>query len=202
MTNLSDTTTKFNGRTINGCTLTTKVDEKYGYVDVLVEREQGEQPLRCESFRYFVEGSTPLDKFEVEVVEYASFVQPATAIAKYIECSEQAVAAESLKSRRTNKCEVARLRHQLKNETYWSDGALCWQSSKRPVPVDCFRDALVEAPEGQQEGCDREAAKSIASYRAQRAKTGYSPEEIFEMQAAFGPGAEVVDIFTNAKIKL
>ena len=35
-----------------------------------------------------------------------------------------------------------------------------------------------------------------------RVKNGYSDEELFEMQASFGPDEEVVDIFTGQTIDL
>ena len=44
-----------------------------------------------------------------------------------------------------------------------------------------------------------EAAESIAAYVEMRQKVGYSDEERFEMQAAFG-GEAVVDIFTGRSV--
>lgn len=45
-----------------------------------------------------------------------------------------------------------------------------------------------------------EADKFIAAYVANRQKYGYSDEEKFEMQAAFG-GEQVVDIFTGEVVQ-
>lgn len=42
----------------------------------------------------------------------------------------------------------------------------------------------------------------LKQYVANRAKYGYSDEELFEMQASFGPDEEVVDIFTGKTIDL
>lgn len=42
----------------------------------------------------------------------------------------------------------------------------------------------------------------IRAYKAARAVSGYSEEEIFEMRAAFGEGENVVDIFTGKTITL
>jgi hypothetical protein len=43
---------------------------------------------------------------------------------------------------------------------------------------------------------------AIKQYIDIRAKNGYSDEELFEMQASFGPDEEVVDIFTGQTINL
>jgi hypothetical protein len=42
----------------------------------------------------------------------------------------------------------------------------------------------------------------LKQYVANRAKYGYSDEELFEMQAAFGPDEVVVDVFTGKTINL
>ena len=42
----------------------------------------------------------------------------------------------------------------------------------------------------------------IERYREDRRNYEPSPEEIFEMMAAFGPGAEVTDILTGQTFKL
>lgn len=44
-----------------------------------------------------------------------------------------------------------------------------------------------------------EVEQSLAEYRASR-QNGYTPEELNEMRAAFGPGATVVNILTGATI--
>ena len=56
--------------------------------------------------------------------------------------------------------------------------------------------------EATAQASDAEAAKSIAAYRENRMKNGYSAEELHEMRAAFGPGAKVKDILTGKTIKL
>ena len=48
----------------------------------------------------------------------------------------------------------------------------------------------------------QEQQKWIDEYREARKNHEPSAEEIFEMTAAFGPGAEVVDIITGQKIVL
>jgi len=42
----------------------------------------------------------------------------------------------------------------------------------------------------------------LKQYIDARARNGYSDEELFEMQASFGPDEEVVDIFTGQTIDL
>jgi len=42
----------------------------------------------------------------------------------------------------------------------------------------------------------------LKKYIESRQKYGYSDEELFEMQASFGPDEEVVDIFTGETIDL
>ena len=46
----------------------------------------------------------------------------------------------------------------------------------------------------------KEDAESIAAYRAAQPATP-SSEEVFEARAAFGPGVEVVDVFTGRKFR-
>ena len=49
---------------------------------------------------------------------------------------------------------------------------------------------------------DQKDLDVIAQYIKSRELYGYSDEELFEMQAAFGPDEEVVDIFTGKTINL
>ena len=42
----------------------------------------------------------------------------------------------------------------------------------------------------------------LKQYVENRAKYGYSDEELIEMQASFGPDEEVVDVFTGKTIDL
>jgi len=44
--------------------------------------------------------------------------------------------------------------------------------------------------------------EAITRYIENRQKYGYSDEELFEMEASFGPDEEVVDIFTGQTIDL
>jgi hypothetical protein len=44
--------------------------------------------------------------------------------------------------------------------------------------------------------------EALTNYIESRNKYGYSDEELFEMEASFGPDEEVVDIFTGQTIDL
>lgn len=47
-----------------------------------------------------------------------------------------------------------------------------------------------------------EEAAFLASYRKAQEGRQESPEELYELRAAFGPGAEVVNVLTGKKTKL
>ena len=51
--------------------------------------------------------------------------------------------------------------------------------------------------EATQKARDAEVEKSISEYRERMKNHKPSAEEMFEMRAAFGPGAKVVDVFTG-----
>lgn len=86
--------------------------------------------------------------------------------------------------------------------TYVENDVIRWESSDNVPPKDIL-EAFVEAGLLTQEVMDNslavnkvEQAAFLEQYIANRQKYGYSDEEKFEMQAAFG-GEEVVDIFTG-----
>jgi len=96
--------------------------------------------------------------------------------------------------------EVARLQLKIKEHTYNINGVLIWKSNDRPVPVDVFKDAKVEAPAGQKEACDKNTAEFLAEYR--KNYKGPTAEEFAEMRAAFGPGTELVNVVTGNKYRV
>lgn len=49
---------------------------------------------------------------------------------------------------------------------------------------------------------DLEVQRAIAEYRKARENYVPSAEEMFEMQAAFGPGATVVDVITGQRFQV
>lgn len=83
-------------------------------------------------------------------------------------------------------------------------GAIRWIASGNYLPDD-FCEKLEYAGynfsrTATREAKDRQVDKSLKAYRSQRKE--YSAEEIYEMRAAFGAGATVVDIFTGKAIAL
>jgi hypothetical protein len=90
-------------------------------------------------------------------------------------------------------------------EAYSVDGGQTWRwkSNDRMVPVDACQTYGIPANMVAQSAARAiETSDIIREYRASRAKVGYSAEELHEMRAAFGPGAEVVNVITGQKVKL
>ena len=84
------------------------------------------------------------------------------------------------------------------------DGILRWKSSKRVPPQDCLEEMGLEADDLDR--CrvarDHEIDEFLTAYRKQMEDHEHSAEELFEMRAAFGPGAEVVNVITGKKTRL
>lgn len=98
--------------------------------------------------------------------------------------------------------EALRLREQFRTAAYEDGGVLRWKSNDRCVPMHCFEDAFCEPPALQQETVRAEDAAAIADYIARNKGRQRSPEELFEMRAAFGEGATVVDVLTGDRTQL
>ena len=84
------------------------------------------------------------------------------------------------------------------------NGAIRWIASGNYLPDD-FCEKLEYAGyafsrTATREAKDKQVEESLKAYRSQRKE--YSTEEIYEMRAAFGAGATVVDIFTGKAIAL
>ena len=88
---------------------------------------------------------------------------------------------------------------------FGADGVCRWKSNNRVLPKDCrqvlgrtpYRDLFDE--QACKEADEAETAEAIAAYRRNHRTT---EEERMEMQAAFGKGITVVDIFTGERIAL
>lgn len=91
-----------------------------------------------------------------------------------------------------------RLKRQIETETYSEGGALYWTKVKRPVPLDCFKDAGLPMPKGQEAAVEAHHAAVFARITPRQ----YTAEDMSEMRAAFGAGAQVVNVFTGQKINL
>ncbi len=93
-------------------------------------------------------------------------------------------------------------------ETSTVDGVIRWNSNDRVPPTELLElwayvgiiDRYVYFK--SLEVRDAEQSKSIQEYKEARAKQGYSQEQLFEMRAAFGAGATVVNAVTGEKITL
>jgi hypothetical protein len=97
--------------------------------------------------------------------------------------------------------EAERLRDWLATKTkVGPEGELRWLSNDRPVPLDTFKDALVDPPARQAKAAKADTDAFLADYRANQGPM--SAEERFEARAAFGPGATVVDVITGRRTKL
>ncbi len=84
------------------------------------------------------------------------------------------------------------------------DGILRWKSSHRVPPQDCLEEMGLSDEDLHH--CrlarDHEIDEFLTAYRKQMEDHEHSAEELFEMRAAFGPGAEVVNVITGKKTRL
>jgi hypothetical protein len=86
------------------------------------------------------------------------------------------------------------------------DGVVRWNSNGKVPPQDLlelwayvgFNFSLERSMEVR----DAEQSEFFKQYREERANQGYSQEQLFEMRAAFGAGATVVNAITGEKITL
>ena len=91
---------------------------------------------------------------------------------------------------------------------FGADGVVRWKSNNRVMPSDCrvvlsktaYRDLFDE--EASKAAEEAETAAFLQSYRKRQANRRISAEERYEMQAAFGKGATVVDVITGRTIRL
>lgn len=87
------------------------------------------------------------------------------------------------------------------------NGIMRWKRNNRVPPLECLEFAAfglkmpVNVPASVAQG-DRETQAAIQAYRNRQAGRSPSPEEHFEMEAAFGKGAALVDIISGRRIHL
>ena len=88
---------------------------------------------------------------------------------------------------------------------FGADGVCRWKSNNHILPADC-REKLAYTPyrdlfdeQACKDADEAETAEVIEAYRRNHRTT---EEERMEMQAAFGKGTTVVDIFTGERIAL
>lgn len=86
------------------------------------------------------------------------------------------------------------------------DGAVKWKRSGNYLPEDCVEKLSYThfkfSPEATRKKRDAQTEQSLNAYRESRKNHSYSAEELFEMRAAFGSGATIVDVITGQKITL
>ena len=109
------------------------------------------------------------------------------------------------------KLDVLNIIKQIKDQVYIKDYVAYWKSNSRIIPKEYAY--LMTYMEIEINGKFINLKKHLAMEKEESQKTlekiskeqmnhKYSDEEIFEMQAAFGEGATVVNILTGEKIKL
>jgi hypothetical protein len=87
----------------------------------------------------------------------------------------------------------------FKAEAYTDDGLVWrWVSNNSVCPLDAAQQYGIPVNEAAQiETRDRENRAFLEEYRQRMAKHVPSDEEMYEMRAAFGPGAKVVNVVTG-----
>lgn len=104
--------------------------------------------------------------------------------------------------------EVAKMVEQYKNGELLIDenGVATWASNGNAIPEECVEKAvyggLAINVELTRKVRDEQTEKSLAEYRERMKNHVYSEEELYEMRAAFGEGAVVVDAITGRRIQL
>jgi len=100
--------------------------------------------------------------------------------------------------------EAAHIRKTFFQDTTFTDGVYRWQSNGAVPPadvLDCVADLI---PAAVLEHCtgvrDRETQEFLAAYRQNAQEP--NAEQLADLRAAFGPGAEVVNVVTGKKIRL
>jgi hypothetical protein len=91
----------------------------------------------------------------------------------------------------------------FESEAYTDDGKVWrWASNDAVVPPDSAREYQIPVdPAAQQAARDAEVAAVVERYKKARENHVPSAEEQFEVRAAFGPGADVVDVFTGQRFR-
>jgi len=99
----------------------------------------------------------------------------------------------------------ANRRAYLKENAYFDmiDRVYKWKSNDRVPPEDCLVDSLSREELARHAWVrDMQIQRDVEEYRESRKNHKPSAEELFEMRAAFGPGAEVVDVITGQTYKV
>jgi hypothetical protein len=99
--------------------------------------------------------------------------------------------------------EAARLREKIETDAAIDDTGLLRWSMGNAVPAGTWKDAYGRPmPAALQKRYDEHTSAVIAKYVKSQKGREVSAEERFEMRAAFGPGTEVVNVFTGRKVRV
>jgi len=94
---------------------------------------------------------------------------------------------------------------ELKNESYQDENGVWRYNSNDNVPpsevLECWG-LDQETMEICKQARENDTQKFLAEYRKRMENYVPSDEEMFEMQSAFGVGAQVVNVITGKKIQL
>lgn len=83
-------------------------------------------------------------------------------------------------------------------------GVARWAASGNVVPEDLIEQVAAQVAavdvEASRAARDEDTRRAVAAYREMRNRHGYSTQERAAIRAAFGPGADVVDVLTGEKV--
>ena len=102
---------------------------------------------------------------------------------------------------RTQEAEKLRLDMANPERAEERAGVLYWRANPTsPIPPHVYKDAAIVCPAAQQAAHDTHLAAFMKVYKKRQSKRP-SGEERFEAMAAFGPGVDVVDLFSGRKFR-
>ncbi|MEB8638244.1 hypothetical protein P4H32_31920 [Bacillus cereus] len=102
--------------------------------------------------------------------------------------------------------EAVRLAAKFETDAYVENGIVRWKSNNSVPPTDILEFwAYLKKPFDYQKSLEQrdiEVQESLARYREAMKNHVPSEEELYEMRAAFGEGATVVNVITGKTTKL
>ena len=99
--------------------------------------------------------------------------------------------------------EVLLVRFRILDNSDLRDGIRYWRSNNRPVPTWVYEDAhwMGQCSAAQRLAHHKSQEEATRAYVEANKGRKRSAEEQAEMRAAFGPGEDVIDIFTGDRFK-
>lgn len=85
--------------------------------------------------------------------------------------------------------------------SYTRDGVLYWSSNDAIVPVFVYKDACLVCPDIQARAYDAEITRKLLGFRKPNVREDVDAETNYELDAAFGVGTKVVNVFTGRRIR-